>query len=146
MDICSPRFLVMGENIKNLGQNSISSPIFNILPHYEKPGGIYNLIFGDSSPFSNPRLFLKKMAPNITSNFFKISMCSKSLKNNKKLHSLQQKFESDPDYHTSLSTFKTKPKLFCDKFGSIFYDYVTCWQIYVKQFFFVIFNYNSSET
>jgi hypothetical protein len=40
----NPRFLVMGENIKNgrryliLGQNSISSPIFNILPHYEKPG------------------------------------------------------------------------------------------------------------
>jgi hypothetical protein len=38
-----PRFLVMGENIKNgrryltLGQNLISSPIFNILPHYEKP-------------------------------------------------------------------------------------------------------------
>jgi hypothetical protein len=34
----------MGENIKNgrryliLGQNSISSPIFYILPHYEKPG------------------------------------------------------------------------------------------------------------
>jgi hypothetical protein len=34
----------MGENIKNgrkyliLGQNLISSPIFNILPHYEKPG------------------------------------------------------------------------------------------------------------
>jgi hypothetical protein len=34
----------MGENIKNgrryliLGQNSISSPIFNILPHHEKPG------------------------------------------------------------------------------------------------------------
>jgi hypothetical protein len=34
----------MGENIKNgrryliLGQNSISSPIFNILLHYEKPG------------------------------------------------------------------------------------------------------------
>jgi hypothetical protein len=34
----------MGENIKNgrryliLGQNSISSPIFNILPHYEKLG------------------------------------------------------------------------------------------------------------
>jgi hypothetical protein len=40
----NPRFLVMGENIKNrrryliLGQNSISSPIFNILPHYEKLG------------------------------------------------------------------------------------------------------------
>jgi hypothetical protein len=33
----------MGENIKNgrryliLGQNSISSPIFSIFPHYEKP-------------------------------------------------------------------------------------------------------------
>jgi hypothetical protein len=33
----------MGENIKNgrryliLGQNSISSPIFNIIPHNEKP-------------------------------------------------------------------------------------------------------------
>jgi hypothetical protein len=43
----NPRFLVMEENIKNgriyliLGQNSISSLIFNILPHYEKPGVIF---------------------------------------------------------------------------------------------------------
>ncbi len=48
-----PRFLVMGENIKNgrryliLGQNSISSPIFNILPHYEKPG--VNIFFKSNS-------------------------------------------------------------------------------------------------
>jgi hypothetical protein len=43
-NLSNPRFLVMGENIKNgrryliFGQNPISSPIFNILPHYEKPG------------------------------------------------------------------------------------------------------------
>jgi hypothetical protein len=42
----------MGENIKNgrsyliFGQNSISSPIFNILPHYEKPGVNPNMKIG----------------------------------------------------------------------------------------------------
>jgi hypothetical protein len=61
----------MGENIKNgrryliLGQNSISSPIFNILPHYEKLGVRYKkkihqdlglpwFIFGRDS---NPSLY-----------------------------------------------------------------------------------------
>jgi hypothetical protein len=59
----NPRFLVMGENIKNgrkyliLGQNQISSPIFNILPHYEKPRAGKFKIGEQSADFLAKRIY-----------------------------------------------------------------------------------------